>query len=100
MRLVRAEGPRMLVLLEDLQMTDDEILKIADRVTSPEFLKREKGFVNRARIGFAREIESLALERAAKACEERGDRNRIAAGLPNGDRDEFYCADDIRRLMP
>jgi hypothetical protein len=83
-----------------MTMTDDEILKIADRITSPEFLKREKGFVNRARIGFAREIEALTLERAAKACEERGERNRIAAGLPNGDRDEFYCADDIRRLKP
>jgi len=42
--------------------------------------------------------ETVTLERAAKACEERGERNRLAAGLPNGDRDEFYCADDIRRL--
>jgi hypothetical protein len=39
-----------------------------------------------------------ALDRAARACEERGERNRIAAGLPNGDRHEFYCADDIRKL--
>ena len=82
-----------------MTMTDDEILKISDRITSPEFLKREKGFVNRARIGFAREIEALTLERAAKVCEERGERNRLAAGLPQGDRDEFYCADDIRLLI-
>ena len=37
-------------------------------------------------------------ERCAKVCEDRGNRNRIAAGFPNGDRDEFYCADDIRAL--
>ena len=37
-------------------------------------------------------------ERCAKVCEDRGNRNRIAANLPNADRDEFYCADDIRAL--
>ncbi len=47
-----------------------------------------------------RAAASEALERAAKVCEERGERNRIAAGFPNGDRDEFYCADDIRKLKP
>lgn len=80
-------------------MDDKEILEIADRVTNPEFTGRKPGFVNRARIAFARAIEAATLERAAKACEERGERNRIADGKPDGDRDEFYCADDIRRLM-
>jgi len=35
-------------------------------------------------------------EACAKLCEKRGNENRIAEGKQNGDRDEFYCADDIR----
>lgn len=35
-------------------------------------------------------------EACARTCMDRGERNRVAAGKPNGDRDEFYCADDIR----
>lgn len=42
--------------------------------------------------------ERETIERCAKVCMERGERSRIAAGKPNGDRDEFYCADDIRAL--
>lgn len=34
-------------------------------------------------------------EACAQLCRERGERNRIAEGKPKGDRDEFYCADDI-----
>ena len=47
---------------------------------------------------FAKLVAAAERERCAKVCEERGERNRISAGLPNGDRDEFYCADDIRSL--
>ena len=79
-------------------MTDDEILDIADSVYRKHSIDMKPGYVKRARLDFARHIEAVTLERAAKACEERGERNRLAAGLPNGDRDEFYCADDIRRL--
>jgi hypothetical protein len=42
------------------------------------------------------EIEQRVAEACAKACENRGEENRIADGKPSGDRDEFYCADDLR----
>ena len=88
-----------LALTTEIKMDDKEILEIADRFANPEFIERKPEFVNRARIAFGRAIEAATLERAAKVCEERGERNRIANGKPNGDRDEFYCADDIRRLI-
>lgn len=47
---------------------------------------------------FEKIVAAKERERCAKVCEDRGNRNRIAASLPNGDRDEFYCADDIRAL--
>lgn len=80
-------------------MTDDEILEIAGSVYRTHSIDMKPGYVQKARLDFARHIEAATIERAAKVCEERGERNRIAAGLPNGDRDEFYCADDIRRLV-
>lgn len=81
-------------------MTDDEILEIAGSVYRRHSINIKPGYVLQARLDFARHIEAATLERAAKTCEERGERNRISAGKPNGDRDEFYCADDIRRLIP
>ena len=80
-------------------MTDDEILEIAGTVYRMHVINVKPGYVKQARIDFARHIEAMTIERAAKACEERGERNRLATGLPNGDRDEFYCADDIRQLI-
>ena len=74
-------------------MTDDEIMNVWLG------LSKRSSHIRLPIREFARTIEAETLERAAKACEERGERNRIAAGLPNGDRDEFYCADDIRRLQ-
>lgn len=81
------------------EMTDDEILEIAGTVYRTHSINVKPGYVRQARIDFARHIEAVTIERAAKACEERGERNRLSAGLPGGDRDEFYCADDIRRLI-
>ena len=79
-------------------MTDDEILEIAGSVYRQHSIDMKPGYVKQARLDFARRIEAITFERAAKACEERGQRNRLASGRPNGDRDEFYCADDIRAL--
>ena len=42
------------------------------------------------------QISEQEREACARVCDERGNRMRIASGFPNGDRDEFYCADDIR----
>lgn len=81
------------------EMTDDEILEIAGSVYRKHSINMQDGYVRMARLDFARHIEAVTIERAAKACEERGERGRLATGLPNGDRDEFYCADDIRRLI-
>ncbi|MFZ4538944.1 hypothetical protein [Propionivibrio sp.] len=81
-------------------MTCDEILEIAGSVYRTHSIDMKPGYVKRARIDFARHIEAVTIERAAKMCEERGERNRVSSGKPNGDRDEFYCADDIRRMTP
>lgn len=65
-------------LTMEARMDDKEILDIADRFANPEFIERKPGFVNRARIAFGRAIEAATLERAAKVCEERGERSEFA----------------------
>lgn len=65
---------------------------------SPPEPERQNGEAARMIEAFYRRAQEEMKERCAKVCEARGERNRLAAGLPNGDRDEFYCADDIRAL--
>jgi len=48
---------------------------------------------------FAKDAWIASAEQCALICEKRGNENRLAEGKPNGDRDEFYCADDIRRSV-
>ena len=80
-------------------MNRDKTIELA---TDSGFHLSEGGLILNA---FAEKLERFAAlvaaaerERCANVCEDRGNRNRIAASLPNGDRDEFYCADDIRAL--
>lgn len=45
-----------------------------------------------------RELLAAERERCAQVCELRGKRIAELNGTPAGDRDEYYCADDIRAL--
>ena len=57
------------------KITDDEILDIADSVYRKHSIDMKPGYVQRARLDFARHIEAVTLARAAKAREER--RNQV-----------------------
>lgn len=75
-------------------MTRDEVLEMARKAGVLSQYEGEPEYLER----FAALVAERTQEECARVCEERGMRNRAASGMPNGDRDEFYCADDIRSM--